>query len=50
MKIESKRIILRKWEDGDVEDIVDGLNNIEVAKWMAGVPYPYTENDAKQFI
>ncbi len=28
MKIESKRIILRKWEDGDVEDIVDGLNNI----------------------
>jgi len=32
MKIESKRIILRKWEDGDVEDIVDGLNNMEVAK------------------
>ena len=50
MKIESKRLILRNWEDGDVEDIVDGLNNIEVAKWMAGVPYPYTENDAKQFI
>ena len=50
MKIESKRLILRNWEDGNVEDIVDGLNNIEVAKWMAGVPYPYTENDAKQFI
>ncbi len=50
MKIESKRLILRNWEDGDVEDIVDGLNNIEVAKWMAAIPYPYTENDAKQFI
>lgn len=50
MKIESKRLILRNWEDGDIEDIVEGLNNIEVAKWMAGVPYPYTENDAKQFI
>lgn len=50
MKIESKRLILRKLEDGDVEDIVDGLNNIEVAKWMASVPYPCTENDAKQFI
>ena len=50
MKIESKRLILRNWEDGDVEDIVDGLNNIEVAKWMATIPYPYTENDAKQFI
>ena len=50
MKIESKRLILRKWKDGDIEDIVEGLNNIEVAKWMAGVPYPYTESDAKQFI
>lgn len=50
MEIESKRLILRNWEDGDIEDIVEGLNNIEVAKWMAGVPYPYTENDAKQFI
>ena len=50
MKIESKRLILRNWEDGDIEDIVEGLNNIEVAKWMAGVPYPYTESDAKQFI
>lgn len=50
MKIESKRLILRNWEYGDAEDIVKGLNNIEVAKWMAGVPYPYTENDAKQFI
>lgn len=50
MKIESKRLILRNWEEGDVEDIVDGLNNIEVAKWMASVPYPYTENDARNFI
>ena len=50
MKIESKRLILRNWEDGDVEDIVEGLNNIEVSKWMASVPYPYTENDARNFI
>ena len=50
MKIESKRLILRKWEDGDIEDIVDGLNNIEVAKWMASIPFPYTEQDARNFI
>ena len=50
MKIESKRLILRNWEDGDVKDIVDVLNNLEVAKWMAGVPFPYTENDARNFI
>jgi RimJ/RimL family protein N-acetyltransferase len=50
MKIESSRIILRNWEDDDVADLVDGLNNIEVAKWMAGIPFPYTEEDAKNFI
>jgi RimJ/RimL family protein N-acetyltransferase len=50
MKIESKRLILRNWEDEDVADLVEGLNNIEVAKWLADVPYPYTENDAKYFI
>lgn len=50
MVIESKRIILKSWEDDDVEGLVEGLNNLNVAKWMAGVPYPYTENDAKNFI
>ena len=50
MKIESKRLILRNWEDGDIKDIVDGLNNLEVAKWMAGVPFSYTEDDARNFI
>ena len=50
MKIESQRLILRNWEYEDIEDIIDGLNNIEVAKWMASVPYPYTRNDAKNFI
>lgn len=50
MKIESKRLILRDWQDKDVNDLVEGLNNIEVSKWMAGVPFPYTENDAKNFI
>jgi len=50
MIIESKRIILRTWQDEDINDLVEGLNNINVSKWMAGVPYPYTENDAKDFI
>ncbi len=50
MLIESERLILRKWEDEDVNDLVEGLNNINVSKWMAGVPYPYTINDAKNFI
>ena len=50
MMIESERLILRNWEDRDIDDMVEGLNNINVAKWMAGVPYPYTENEARNFI
>lgn len=50
MIIESKRLILRSWKNEDVDDLVEGLNNINVAKWMAGVPFPYTKNDAKNFI
>ena len=50
MIIESKRLILRSWKIEDVADLVEGLNNIEVAKWMVDVPHPYTKNDAKRFI
>lgn len=50
MVIETERLILRSYEYSDVADLVEGLNNIKVAKWMAGVPFPYTEDDAKHFI
>lgn len=33
-----------------LDDLVEGLNNINVSKWMAGVPFPYTKKDAKSFI
>ena len=50
MQIESQRLILRSYKDEDIEDLVEGLNNINVTKWMAEVPFPYTEEDAKNFI
>lgn len=50
MIIDSKRIFLRNWDDKDLDDLVEGLNNINVSKWMATVPYPYTQEDAKEFI
>ena len=50
MVIQSERLILRNYKDNDVNDLVDGLNNLNVSKWVAAVPYPYTENDAKRFI
>lgn len=50
MIIESKRLILREWEYSDIEDLIEGLNNINVSKWMASIPFPYSENDALSFI
>ena len=48
--IETERLILRAWKITDIDDIVEGLNNINVSKWLSGAPYPYTKEDAKKFI
>ena len=48
--IETERLILRQYKLEDANDIVEGLNNINVTKWLAGAPYPYTEQDALYFI
>lgn len=50
MIIESERLILRNWEYEDIDDLIEGLNNINVSKWLAAVPYPYTKKDAEEFI
>ncbi len=48
--IETERLILRKWKKEDVNDLVEGLNNLNVSRWLAAVPYPYTTKDAETFI
>lgn len=48
--IETDRLILRQYRLEDADDIVEGLNNLNVSKWLAGAPYPYTKEDALYFI
>lgn len=48
--IETERLILRPFKLTDADDIVDGLNNLNVSKWLAFVPYPYTKEDAIKYI
>ncbi len=50
MKLETKRLILREWNKKDVDDLVEGLNDLEVTKWLAFVPYPYTKKDAERWV
>ena len=50
MKLETKRLILREWNKKDVNDLIDGLNDLQVSKWLAFVPFPYTKKDAEKWI
>ncbi len=48
--IETERLILRQWKLEDTDDLVEGLNNINITKWMSYTPYPYTRKDAEDYI
>ena len=50
MRIETKRLILREWEDKDKGDTVEGINNLNVSKWLLVVPHPYKKKDADWWI
>ncbi|MDR0300724.1 MAG: GNAT family N-acetyltransferase [Treponema sp.] len=50
MKLETKRLFLRNWQESDVNDLVEGLNNFNVSKWLARVAFPYSKEDAEDWI
>lgn len=50
MKLETKRLILRTPKESDWKDIVEGLNDIKVSKFLAQVPHPYKKKDALEWI
>ena len=50
IKIETGRLILKEYKIEDIDNVVEGLNNINVSKWLADVPFPYTREDTKEFI
>jgi len=50
MRFETKRLILRNFRDGDIKDVVEGINNLDVSRWLLVVPYPYTKKDASWWI
>lgn len=44
------RLVLRPLDRGDGHALVRGLNNFNVSKWTARIPWPYTLADADDFI
>jgi [ribosomal protein S5]-alanine N-acetyltransferase len=50
IRIETSRLTLRPWGEDDIEQLTQGLNDLEVAKWLAFVPHPYTASHAKSWV
>ena len=50
MELRDGDLVLRPWTEDDVEAIVAGCNDPEVAWWIPTIPSPYTEQDALAFI
>lgn len=50
MRLENERLILREWKNTDIDDLVEGLNDLNVSQWLACVPYPYTKKHAEKWI
>jgi RimJ/RimL family protein N-acetyltransferase len=43
-------LVLRPWSEDDVDAMVAGCNDPEVARWIPTIPHPYTRDDSLAFI
>ena len=50
MRLVTKRLILRKPEKKDVKDLVEGLNDLEISRYIPLMPHPYKRKDALNWI
>ncbi len=50
MKIETERLVLKKLVDTDRERLVSLIGDFMVSKTLSNVPYPYTLNDADEWL
>ncbi len=50
MRIDCSRFTLRPFAPGDAPDIAAAINVPEIVEQMRSLPFPYTLNDAEQFI
>lgn len=49
-RIETSRLVLRPYVDGDAPAMVEYLGDFEVSRWLALVPHPYGPDHAAQFL
>jgi|GEM_PF-2399071 len=49
-RLETARLVLREWVLADIPDLIEGLNDLRVSRWLAFVPHPYTREAAESWI
>jgi RimJ/RimL family protein N-acetyltransferase len=50
MELETKRLTLRDFKEGDQDSMRKKINNLKVSRYLLVVPYPYTRKDADWWI
>ena len=50
MELRDGDLVLRPWAEDDVDALVVGCNDPEIARWIPTIPHPYTREDALAFI
>ena len=50
MELRDGELVLRPWTEDDVDAIVAGCNDPDVAWWIPTIPSPYSDADALAFI
>lgn len=48
--LQTERLVLRAPDGGDVREIALALNDFDISKNLAMVPFPYTESDAQAYV
>jgi len=48
--LRTERLLLRPFQPGDVDDVLDYRNDPEFARFLAHVPQPFTRADAEKFV
>lgn len=49
-ELKTERLVLKKPGRKDRQSIISQIGDWEVSKWLSRVPYPYTEDDADEWI
>jgi RimJ/RimL family protein N-acetyltransferase len=50
MEVRGEGVVLRPWRIDDVPAVTDACQDPEIVRWLAFVPEPYTEEDARFYV